>query len=71
MFMFAPVVRPCFLGRYFNACNEIDNHNRMQQSGMALYKYWVTQSGYFRLATTLELVVVIIDGMLLYCYGVS
>ena len=24
-----PVVHPHFLGRYFNACNEIDNHNRM------------------------------------------
>ena len=24
------VVRPRLLGRYFNACNEIDNHNRMR-----------------------------------------
>ena len=25
-----PVVRPHFLGRYFNACNAIDNQNRMR-----------------------------------------
>ena len=25
-----PVVRPHFLGRYFNACNVIDNQNRMR-----------------------------------------
>ena len=24
-----PIVRPHFPGRYFNACNSIDNHNRM------------------------------------------
>ena len=34
-----PVVRPHFLGRCFNACNEIDNHNRMRQSDLALDKY--------------------------------
>ena len=27
-----PVVHPNLLGRYLNACNEIDNHNRMRQS---------------------------------------
>ena len=25
-----PVVRPHLLGRYFNECNAIDNHNRMR-----------------------------------------
>ena len=47
-----PVVLPHFLGRYFNACNAIDNQNRMRQSDLSLEKYWVTQSGYFILATT-------------------
>ena len=42
-----PVVCPHLLGRYFNSCNAIYNHNRMQKSGIALEKYWVTQSGYF------------------------
>ena len=66
-----PVVRPHFLGRYFNACNAIDNHNRIRQSGLSLEKYWVTQSGYFRLATKVALVMGIADGKLLYYHGVA
>ena len=66
-----PVVRPHLLGRYFNACNAIDNHNRMRQSDLSLEKYWVTQSGYFRLATTVALGMGITDGKLLYCHGVA
>ena len=66
-----PVVHHHLLGRYLNTCNTIDNHNRMWQSDIALYKYWVTQSGYFRLATTLALGMGITDGKLLYCHGVS
>ena len=31
-----PVVHTHFLGRYLNACNAIDNHNRMRQSDIAL-----------------------------------
>ena len=50
-----PVVLPHLIGRYFNVCNKIDNHNRMRQSALALEKYWVTQCVYFRLATTLIL----------------
>ena len=42
-----PVVSPQFLGSYLNACNEIDNHNRMRNYHLALETYWVTQSGYF------------------------
>ena len=64
-----PVVRPHVLGRYFNAYNAIDNQNRMRQSDLALDKYWVTQSGYFRLATTVAFGMDIIDGNLLYCHG--
>ena len=37
-----PIVRPCLLGRYFNTCHAIDNHNRMRQSNLVLEKYWVT-----------------------------
>ena len=29
------------LGRYFDACNSIYNHNRMCKSDLALKKYWV------------------------------
>ena len=64
-----PVVCPHLLGRYFNACNAIYNHNRMRQYDLLLDKYWVTQSGYFRLAPTMALGVGITDGKLLYCHG--
>ena len=66
-----PVVCPHLLGRYFNACNSIDNHNRIRQSDLSLDKYWVTQSGYFRIANTVALGMGIKDGKLLYCHGVA
>ena len=34
-----PVVHLHLLGRYFNACNTIDNHNSMQNSDLTLDKY--------------------------------
>ena len=42
----------------------------MRQSDFSLEKYWVTQSGYFRLATTVALGMGITDGKILYCHGV-
>ena len=68
---FRPVVHHYLLGRYFNACNAIDNHNRIRLSDIALDKYWVTQSGYFILSTTVTLSMGITDGKLVYCHGVS
>ena len=35
-FSVRPVVLPHLLGRYFNTCNAIDNHNRMRQSDISL-----------------------------------
>ena len=66
-----PVVSTHLLVRYFNACNEIYNHNWIWQSDIALDKYCVIQSGYFRLATKVALSMGIIYGNLLYCRGVS
>ena len=43
----------------------------MRKSDLALDKYWVTQSGYFRIATIVKLRMGIIDGKLLCCHGVS
>ena len=43
----------------------------MRNSDLALDKYWVTQSGYSRLATTVTLGMGISDGKLLYCHGVA
>ena len=66
-----PVVRPHLLGRYLNACNTIDNHNRMRQSDLSLEKYWVTQSVCVRLANTVALGMGITDRKILYCHGVA
>ena len=41
-FSVRPVARPHFLGRYFNACNAIENQNRIWKSYLAVEKYWVT-----------------------------
>ena len=43
----------------------------MRQYDLELDKYWVTQSGYFRLATKVALDMGITDGKLLYCHGVA
>ena len=66
-----PVVCTHLLGRYSNSCNSIDNHNIMRQSDLSLEKYWVTQSGHFRISTRVALGVGITYGELLYCHGVS
>ena len=66
-----PFMCPHLLVRYLNACNAIQNHNKMRQSNISLDKYWVTQSGYFRLATTVSLGIGIEYGNLLYCHGVA
>ena len=60
-----------FLSRNFNACNAIENQNMMRQSDPVLEKYWVTQSGYFRLVTIVELGMGVTDGKLLLCFGFS
>ena len=43
----------------------------MHKSDIALEKYWVTESGYFRLVNTVALGMGIVDGNLLYCHGVA
>ena len=43
----------------------------MRKSGIAIEKYWVTHSGYFRLATTVTLGMGITDKNFLLCIGVS
>ena len=65
------VVRPHFLGRYLNICNAIDNQNWIRHHNIALEKYWVTQSGYFRITTTFTLGMGIKYGKLLYCHGAA
>ena len=65
------VVPPHCLGRYLNAFNLKKNHIRIWHSGIALDKYCVTHSGYFRLITTVAFGMSITDENLLFCYGIS
>ena len=43
----------------------------MRKYDLAIEKYWVTQSGYFRLATKVILGMGITDGEILLCHGIS
>ena len=43
----------------------------MRQYDLALEKYWMTQNGYFILATILELGMMTEDGKILFCHGIS
>ena len=43
----------------------------MQQPEPAIEKYWMKQSGYFIITTTVALGLGITDGKLLYYHGVS
>ena len=42
----------------------------MRQYDLEIDKYWMTQSGYFRLATTVKFGMNIVDAKLLLCHGV-
>ena len=46
---------PLIIYRYLNYLNLVDNHNNVLKYYLAIEKYWVTQSGYFRLADTAAL----------------
>ena len=65
MFLFAPLFVLTFQAGIYMPVTKKDNRNRMRRSGLALEKYRVTQSGYFRLATTVALGVGNKDGKLL------
>ena len=56
-----------FVG-YFNACDAIYKHNKMCKYDLSLNKYTVTQSDYFRLATTVTLGMSITDTNILFCH---
>ena len=58
------------LGRYFNACNVIEN-NFIRQSDLVLEKYLVTHSGYFRLENIVEFSIGITYGNALFCHDIS
>ena len=65
------VVCTNLLGSYFHTCSSMENHDRMGQYELVVEKYWVTQSVYFRLATTVALGVGITYGKILFYHGIS
>ena len=66
-----PVVHYHVIIRYVSDCIEIDNRNMMWQYYISIYKYWVTQSGYFIILTIVPLGMGITYGKLLLCYVIS
>ena len=65
-----PVVRPSVLSTYFHRSNKVDTHNHSRQNTLKLEKWWVTQSGYFRIATTF-LGITVTDAWKCFCHGVK
>ena len=47
------VFRPEVIAKYFVRSNGIDVHNQTRQGDLRLEKHWVTNDGFFRIATTL------------------
>ena len=70
-FCICPVVCSCVLVKYLNAFHVIDINNKMHYYDPSVDKYWLTQSGYFRLANKMVLGVGIKDTKLLFCHGIS
>ena len=64
-----PFLCPRVIVRYFSACNSIENHNRIRQSGLVLDKYLVTHRGDFILCAIVTLGMGITYGELLLCHG--
>ena len=65
-----PVVFPILPDRYSNACNLIDNHNRICQHNKVLDEDCVSHNGYCRLVTKVSLVIGITYTNLLLCNGI-
>ena len=65
-----PFVNPHVLGRYFNVCNAIYNHNIMRKSDLYLGKYWLTRIIDSRLETTVPLGKSITDSKLPFFKGI-
>ena len=66
-----PVLHPCKIERYLSSRNAIKNHNRMRQYDLDIDKYWVSQSVCFILATTVALIIIIVDGKQIFYHVIS
>ena len=66
-----PVSLPLLMSKLFDAVNEVDSHNKLRQSDIAMKKFLVTQYGWLRLCTTVYMGMTITNGWKLFCYGVK
>jgi hypothetical protein len=62
------VPRPYIISKYFKDSNKIDTHNHVRQSELALEKHWITNTGYFRIFTTI-LGMCVTDAWKIYKYN--
>ena len=42
------------MSKFYGSVNEVDSHNKLRQSDIALKKFWVTQCGWIRLCTAVD-----------------
>ena len=66
-----PVVCLSILVIYLRVCNETGQHKKMWKNKISPEIYGATYSGYFKLATKLELGMGITDENLSLCHGIS
>ena len=64
------IARPHMLSEYFKESNQIDKHNHVRQSQLAIEKHVITTCGYFRLWCT-YLGITITDSWTLYRHGLG
>ena len=61
------IFRPEIVSKYFTKSNKLDVHNQSRQGDLHLEKNWVTNDGFFRIATTL-FALTITDAWKAYCF---
>ena len=64
-------VCPQVLYKFFWSFNEIDSHIKCRQYGLALDKLWVTQCGWLRLYTMVEIGIITTNFWKRFCCGVN
>ena len=50
-----PVAHPPLMSKFFGSVNDVDSHNKPRQPDLAVEKFWVTQCGWLRLYTTVDM----------------
>ena len=70
MLPFALLLAPLLCQKIY-AVNEVDSHNKSRHSDLSLEKWWVTQCGWLRLCTTVDMGMTIANCCKLFRCGVK